>query len=75
MDRELTSDERKKAMRKKMLPYIIGVAVVVVIIAILMITLRSSVNRDDLLIATVDTGTIETTVTGSGSVVIRDLRR
>ncbi len=69
MDRELTSDERKKAMRKKMLPYIIGVAVVVVIIAILMITLRSSVNRDDLLIATVDTGTIETTVTGSGSVV------
>ena len=69
MDRELTSGERKKAMRKKLTPYIIGVCATIIIIIVLMISLRTSVNRDDLMIATVDNGTIETTVTGSGSVV------
>ena len=34
-----------------------------------MISLKASVNRDDLMTTTVDRGTIETTVTGSGSVV------
>lgn len=35
----------------------------------LFIVSRASVSREDLMIATVDTGTIETTVTGSGAVV------
>lgn len=35
----------------------------------LFIASRASVSREDLMIATVDTGTIETTVTGSGAVV------
>lgn len=69
MDRELTSDERKRARRKKLLPYIIGVVVAAVILTIIIVSLRTSVNRDDLMVATVDSGTIETTVTGSGSVV------
>lgn len=69
MDRELTTDERKKAMRKKIMPYIIGVGVVIITVIVLMLLMRTSVSRDDLMIATVDNGTIETTVTGSGSVV------
>lgn len=69
MDRELTSDERKKAMRKKLLPYLIGIGAVAIIIVVLMVSLRTSINRDDLMVSTVDSGTIETTVTGSGNVV------
>lgn len=69
MDRELTSDERKKAMRKKLLPYLIGIVAVAIIIVVLMVSLRTSISRDDLMVATVDSGTIETTVTGSGNVV------
>lgn len=69
MDRELTKTERNKAKRKKFAPYIIGVSVVAIVIVILMFSLRSSVKRDDLMIAEVDTGTIETSVTGSGSVM------
>lgn len=69
MDRELTSTERKKAMRKKFLPYVIGVGVSIVAIVMLMLSLRTSISRNDLMVVTVDSGTIETTVTGSGSVV------
>ncbi|MCM1354781.1 MAG: HlyD family efflux transporter periplasmic adaptor subunit [Staphylococcus sp.] len=69
MDRELTSAERSKAMRKKFIPYIIGVAVVVTVFIILIISMRSSISANDITVAQVDTGTIETTVTGSGSVV------
>lgn len=69
MDRELSKDERKKAMRKKLRPYIITGAVIAVALCVIIISLRSSVKRDDLMISEVDTGTIETTVTGSGSVV------
>lgn len=69
MDRELSKDERKKAMRKKLRPYIITSAVIAVALCVIIISLRSSVKRDDLMISEVDTGTIETTVTGSGSVV------
>lgn len=69
MDRELTTDERKKARRKKLLPYLTGLAGLAVVIVILMLVMRISVSRDDLMVATVDSGTIETTVTGSGSVV------
>lgn len=69
MDRELTSTERKKAMRKKILPYIIGTGVIIIVIVILMMSMRTSISHNDLLVSTVDNGTIETTVTGSGSVV------
>ncbi len=69
MDRELTKAERTKARRKKIIPYIIGIVAVIIIFAVIMISLKASVNRDDLMTTTVDRGTIETTVTGSGSVV------
>lgn len=69
MDRELSKQERNSARRRKLLPYIIGGGVLAAGLASLFIVSRASVSREDLMIATVDTGTIETTVTGSGSVV------
>ena len=48
MDRELTKAERTKARRKKIIPYIIGIVAVIIIFAVIMISLKASVNRDDL---------------------------
>lgn len=69
MDRELTKQERNSLRRRKLLPYIIGGGVLAAGLVSLFIASRASVSREDLMIATVDTGTIETTVTGSGAVV------
>lgn len=69
MDRELTKHERNTLRRRKLLPYIIGGGVLAAGLVSLFIASRASVSREDLMIATVDTGTIETTVTGSGAVV------
>lgn len=69
MDRELTKHERDSLRRRKLLPYIIGGGVLAAGLISLFIASRASVSREDLMIATVDTGTIETTVTGSGAVV------
>lgn len=69
MDRELTKHERNSLRRRKLLPYIIGGGVLATGLVSLFIASRASVSREDLMIATVDTGTIETTVTGSGAVV------
>lgn len=69
MDRQISKEEQRKAKIKKSRPYIIGTVAVVVLGTILMFSLQSSVSRDDLLIATADTGSIQTSVTGSGSVV------
>lgn len=69
MDRELTKHERNSLRRRKLLPYIIGGGVLAAGLISLFIASRASVSREDLMIATVDTGTIETTVTGSGAVV------
>lgn len=51
------------------MPYLIGLVALVVVVAALLLLMRQSVKRADLLVATVDTGVIETSVTGSGSVV------
>ena len=69
MDRELTKHERNSLRRRKLLPYIIGGGVLAAGLISLFVASRASVSREDLMIATVDTGTIETTVTGSGAVV------
>lgn len=69
MDRELTKHERNSLRRRKLLPYIIGGGVLAAGLISLFIASRASISREDLMIATVDTGTIETTVTGSGAVV------
>ena len=69
MDRELTPKERNSARRRKYLPYIIGGTALAAGLITLLIASRRSVDREDLLITTVDSGTIETSVTGSGSIV------
>ena len=69
MDRELTQKERNSARRRKYLPYIIGGTAFTAGLITLLIASRQSVDREDLLITTVDSGTIETSVTGCGSIV------
>lgn len=69
MDRQISKEEQRRAKMKKMLPYIIGGAGVVVISVVLMMLMRASVSRSDLMLATVDTGSIQTSITGSGKVV------
>ena len=69
MDRELAPKVRNSARRRKYLPYIIGGTAFTAGLITLLIASRQSVDREDLLITTVDSGTIETSVTGSGSIV------
>lgn len=69
MDRQISKEEQRRAKIKKMLPYIIGGAVVVILSVVLMVVMRASVSRSDLMLATVDTGSIQTSITGSGKVV------
>ena len=67
MDRELSKEERNSLRRKKLMPYVIGIVAFAGLVVFLMFLLRQSVKRDNLLVATVDTGVIETSVSASGS--------
>lgn len=69
MDREIPKEVRDKERKKKFIKYgAIGVAAVVCI-AVLILFMRSSVNRKDLVFSEVDNGTIEVSVSASGKVV------
>lgn len=69
MDREIPKEVRKKERNKKIIRYgSIGVAGIVVI-GVLISLMRTSVNAKDLIFSTVDTGTIEVSVSASGRVV------
>ncbi|MDE5871532.1 MAG: HlyD family secretion protein, partial [Muribaculaceae bacterium] len=68
MDREIPNSERRKAKRNRILK-IGGIAVAVVAAAIgLGSMMRTSVAESDLIVGTADTGTIDVTVTGTGTV-------
>ena len=68
MDREIPNSERRKAKRNKLLK-IGGIAVAVIGGAIWLGSLmRASVASSDLTVGTADTGTIDVTVTGTGTV-------
>lgn len=68
MDREIPNSERRKAKRNRIMK-IGGIAAAVVAGAIgLGSMMRASVAAADLTVGTADTGTIEVTVTGTGSV-------
>ncbi|MDE6290116.1 MAG: efflux RND transporter periplasmic adaptor subunit, partial [Muribaculaceae bacterium] len=68
MDREIPNSERRKAKRNRILK-IGGIAVAVVAVAIgLGSMMRTSVAASDLTVGTADTGTIDVTVTGTGTV-------
>lgn len=69
MDRELTKQERARIRRRRLLPLAIGGVAVIGGVITFMSMMSASVKRQDLIMATADTGTIETSVTGQGSVV------
>ena len=69
MDRELTSRERAQIRRRRIMPVIVTAAAIIVGGITLFSLTRTSVSRDDLMFATVDTGSIQASVTGAGSVV------
>lgn len=68
MDREIPNSERLKAKRKKIGKTGAVVAVVVIAAVGLGSLMKSSISASDLTVGMADTGTIEVTVTGSGSV-------
>ncbi|MDE5847849.1 MAG: biotin/lipoyl-binding protein, partial [Muribaculaceae bacterium] len=68
MDREIPNSERRKAKRNRILK-IAGIAAVVVAGAVALGSMmRASVAASDLTVGSADTGTIEVTVTGTGTV-------
>lgn len=69
MDREIPKEVRQKERNKKLMKYgAIGI-VSVVCMAVLISWMQSSVRKKDLVLSTVDKGTIEVSVSASGEVV------
>lgn len=68
MDREIPKEVRDKERRNRIIKYAVAVGAVVVVIAVVMSLMRSSVNKKDIVLATVDRGTIESSVSASGKV-------
>ena len=69
MDRELTPQERSRIRRRRLMPVICAGVVTIAGGIAFMSMMRTSVRRQDVLLATADTGTIETSMPGTGSVV------
>lgn len=69
MDREIPKEVRQKERRQQMMKWggagVLAVACMVALVSLM----RSSVNRKDLVLSTVDRGTIEVSVSASGKVV------
>lgn len=69
MDREIPLSEQRKERRKQMVRYgaiIVGLAIVVIIV---LNFLQGSISSKNIIIGTVDKGTIEVTVNASGKVI------
>jgi HlyD family secretion protein len=69
MDREIPKEVLQKEKRVRLLKRGSVALVIVVVVCVMFSLMRSSVNRKDLVIATVDRGTIEVSVSASGKVV------
>ncbi len=69
MDREIPKEVRDKERKQKMMKLGGIGAGIIVVIAVLISLMRSSVNRKDLVFSEVDKGTIEVSVSASGKVV------
>ncbi len=69
MDREIPKEVRKKERNQKIMKYGGIGAAIVVCMALLISFMQSSVKRRDLVLSTVDNGTIEVSVSASGKVV------
>ena len=66
MDREISTREKRKTLRKALLKYIAGALGVAAAIVILTRLLEHSVSLDRLSLGTVDRGAIETTISATG---------
>ena len=69
MDREIPKEVRQKERNKKIMKYGGITAGIIVCMAILISFMQSSVKRRDIVLSTVDNGTIEVSVSASGKVV------
>lgn len=69
MDREISKEVRRKEQRKQIIKIGGGVGAVVLVIAVIISFLQTSLNRKDLTISTVDQGVIEVSVSASGKVI------
>lgn len=69
MDREIPKEVRKKERNKKLLRFSLIGTTVVVVIGVLISVMRTGVQKKDLVLSTVDQGTIEVSVSASGKVV------
>ncbi|MDR0363720.1 MAG: HlyD family efflux transporter periplasmic adaptor subunit [Bacteroidales bacterium] len=68
MDREISKSVRRKEARKRVLKYAAILLAVILIIAVLMNLLRSVLSMKNIIVGTVDNGTLEVTVNASGKV-------
>ncbi|MDE6115774.1 MAG: HlyD family efflux transporter periplasmic adaptor subunit [Muribaculum sp.] len=68
MDREIPKEELRRMKRKKIITTASVVAMLAVVIAVIMMLTRTGVSRKDIVVATVDRGTIQSSVSAGGKV-------
>lgn len=69
MDREISKEVRRKEQRKQIIKIGAGVGSIVLVIAVVISFLQTSLNRKDITISKVDKGVIEVSVSASGKVI------
>ena len=69
MDREISKEIRQKEQRKRWLKWGGGVVVAALVVSGIFKFMQSAVRADELTFSTVDTGTIDVSVSASGKVV------
>ena len=68
MDREIPKEIRKKERNKKIIRFSAIAVTIVVVISILISLMRTGVKKKDIILSAVDQGTIEVSVSASGTV-------
>ena len=69
MDREISKEVRRKEQRKQIIKIGAGVGSIVLVVAVVISFLQTSLNRTDITISKVDKGVIEVSVSASGKVI------
>jgi HlyD family secretion protein len=69
MDRAISKEEQRREQRKQFLKIGTGIALAIAAVGLIISFMQPSVNRKDILISTVDKGTIEVSVNASGKVI------
>ena len=69
MDRAISKEQQRKELRKQFFKIGIGIIAIAVVISLIISFMQTSVNQKDLVISTVDKGTIEISVNASGKVI------